>query len=339
MERLHFSAINEAYHKGILRSWEEGGCMEEITNRLGYRLSLTSTDFNEQVRPGGLLNLTVNITNTGFASLMNPRPLFVVLFPSPDGSGVRGEVGPSVKLELDPRTWEPGNSSFTASIRLPARIADGQYNLALWLPDEAESLQGNPLYAVQFANEGVWDESTGYNILGKVTVDSSATGSYKRTESIQVEELNSIQIAPLSTSTPASTAMVPAISGDLTSNPQISNDAESIILSLDYASGVYNAFQLFVDEDRDPKTGYVINGIGAETLFENHTWNIYSGSGNDWNWEPTEILIHFQDTGSRVSWNISRSLLRSSSFDVVFQLVDANWNTAFVTQKITYTIK
>lgn len=313
--------------------------MEEITNRLGYRLSLTSTDFNEQVRPGGLLNLTVNITNTGFASLMNPRPLFVVLFPSPDGRGVKGEVGPSVRLELDPRTWEPGNSSFTASIRLPARIADGQYNLALWLPDEAESLQGNPLYAVQFANEGVWDESTGYNILGKVTVDSSATGSYKRTEFNPVEELNSTDVIPLPTVTFAPTATVPAISGDLINNPQISNDAENIILSFDYASDIYNAFQLFVDEDRDPKTGYIINGIGAETLFENHTWNIYNGSGNDWNWEPTEVLVHFQDTGSRVSWNISRSLLRSSSFDVVFQLVDANWNTAFVTQKIAYTIK
>lgn len=52
MELLHFSAINEAYHKGILRSWEDGGCMEEINDRMGYRLSLTSADFNEQVRAG-----------------------------------------------------------------------------------------------------------------------------------------------------------------------------------------------------------------------------------------------------------------------------------------------
>ncbi|MEO5887795.1 MAG: DUF4832 domain-containing protein, partial [Anaerolineales bacterium] len=79
MELLHFSAINEAYHKGILRSWEEGGCMEEITNRMGYRISVTSVDFNEQARPGGTLNLTVNLQNTGFASIINERPLYVVL--------------------------------------------------------------------------------------------------------------------------------------------------------------------------------------------------------------------------------------------------------------------
>jgi len=94
-----------------------------------------------------------------------------------------------------------------------------------------------------------------------------------------------------------------------------------------------------VDKDQNPQTGYVINDIGAEALFENHTWNIYNGSGNDWNWAPTELLIHFEDTGSHVSWNISRSLLRSSGLDIVFQLVDSNWDAVFVTDKITYTLK
>jgi hypothetical protein len=181
MELLHFSAINEAYHKGIIRSWEEGGCLQEITDRMGYRLSLTAADFNEHVRPGGLLNLAVNLTNNGFASLMNPRPLFVVL------------QGPNsiflTKLKLDPRKWQPGNSSFTASIRLPSKMDEGNYTLALWLPDEAETLRSKAFYAVQFANEGVWDETTGYNILGSVKVDSSATGSYAQSDLMQVEEL------------------------------------------------------------------------------------------------------------------------------------------------------
>jgi len=200
MELLHFSALNEAYHKGILRSWEDGGCMEEIRNRLGYRLALTSADFNEEVRPGGLLNLRVNISNTGFASLMNPRPLFIVLV----GQNARSVPPHIVKLELDPRSWQPGSSSFTAKIRLPSNMANGEYNLALWLPDEAETLRENPLYSVQFANEGTWDESVGYNVLGKVTVDSSATGSYKSVDFIAVEELISTE----GNSLPASTSFV-----------------------------------------------------------------------------------------------------------------------------------
>lgn len=334
MELLHFSAINEAYHKGILRSWEEGGCMEEIKNRMGYRLSLTSADFNEQVRPGGLLNLTVNITNSGFASLMNPRPLFIVLSPSPNGRGDRGEGEAVVKLELDPRTWQPGDTSFTASIRLPSNMAQMEYNLALWLPDEAETLQPNPFYAVRFANEGIWGEATGYNILGKVTVDSSTTGSYKRAKFMEVEELLIGVTVPSVTSTHA-----PAALGEPISNIEISNDADMVHFSFKYASGQYNAFQLFVDTDQDPDTGFAINGIGAEALFENNAWNIYDGSGSDWNWSPTEVAIWFEDTGSHVNWKISRTMLNTSQFDVVFQLVDTNWDTVFATPKKSYTIK
>jgi hypothetical protein len=184
MELLHFSAINEAYHKGIVQSWEDGGCLDEITNRLGYRLALTSAEFNEEVRPSGLLNLTVEITNTGFAALMNPRPLFVVLVG-------RDAIPPyAIKLELDPRTWQPGTSSFVAKIRIPSRIQEGDYQLALWLPDEAETLRENPQFAVQFANEGTWEEATGYNILGTLHVDSAVTGSYQRADSMQIEDLN-----------------------------------------------------------------------------------------------------------------------------------------------------
>jgi hypothetical protein len=185
MELLHFSAINEAYHKGILRSWEEGGCLEEITNRLGYRLALESAAFNEEVRPGGLLDLTVNVVNTGFAALMNPRPLYVVLV-GWDASRIPPYES---MLELDPRTWQPGSFSFTVTIRLPSSMEEGEYNLALWLPDEAETLQKNSLYAVQFANERMWEQATGFNILGKIKVDASVTGSYQRVDSMQVEDL------------------------------------------------------------------------------------------------------------------------------------------------------
>ncbi len=325
MELLHFSAINEAYHKGILRSWEDGGCLQEITDRMGYRLSLTSADFNEQVRPGGLLKLTVNINNSGFAALMNPRPVFIVL---------KGTDSLTLtKLELDPRAWQPGDSSFTVSMRLPSKIKDGDYQLALWLPDEAEILQSNPQYAVQFANEGVWDEATGYNTLGQVTVASSVTGSYERSDSMQVEEI-SIHTATSSDSSAANQS-----NGELIFNPQISNDAETIQLSFDYASGQYNAFQLFIDTDQNSGTGFAVNGIGSEALFENHTWNIYDGSGSDWKWQPTEVLINFTDTGSHVGWNISRELLQATQFDIVFQIVDMNWDTVFTTQKNSYTIK
>lgn len=329
MKLLHFSAINEAYHKGILRSWEAGGCLQEIADHMGYRLALVTADFNEQVKSGGLLNLKVGITNNGFASLMNPRPLFVVLVAQD------GILHYKTKLDLDPRAWQPGAFSFSASIRLPSKMKEGEYALALWLPDEAETLQANPLYAVQFANENVWDESTGYNILGKILVDSSVPGSYKRGNSMKVEAVSSEAASPAPTSTPA-----PAALDEKISNIEVSNDAETVRFSFDYVSGTYNAFQLFMDTDRDPNTGFNLNEIGADVLIENDSLNLYGGSGtDDWNWTPAETAIAFEDTGSQVIWKIPRPLLNAVHFDAVFQLVDANWDTAYVTQKTSYTLK
>lgn len=182
MELLHFSALNEAYHKGILRSWEEGGCFDEISNRLGYRLSLTSADFSEQVRPGGVLSLTVHLQNTGFASIINERPLFVTL------SGQDGAPLYQVLLEIDPRTWEPGSATFAVKLHIPSNAPEGSYQLALWLPDGYESLRDNPFYSIQFANEGVWDEFTGYNILGSIQIDKNAGGNYQHGDQFEVME-------------------------------------------------------------------------------------------------------------------------------------------------------
>src|SRR5688572_19657091 len=334
MALLHFSAINEAYHKGILRSWEEGGCLEEIKNRMGYRISLTSADFNEQVRPGGVLNLAVNLQNTGFASIINEHPLYIVLV------GRDGSAPHRVKLDIDSRHWEPGSATFAAKLHIPSNIAEGEYRLGLWVPDGYESLQDNPLYAVQFANENVWDESMGYNILGTISVNKDAGGSYQRGEKFEfIESTSSVERSVVSLEPIPTPALQSPVGETLISNIEISNDAENVYLSFDYASGTYNGFQIFVDQDQNRETGYVINGIGAETLFENHTWNLYEGSGSDWKWEPTALLIHFEDSGSQVRWSILRKLFHSSNFDVLFQLVDANRNSVFVTSKLTYTLK
>jgi len=368
MELLHFSAINEAYHKGILRSWEEGGCMEEITNRLGYRFTLIKADFNEQIHPGGVLRLRLLIENLGFASLVNQRTVYAVL------DGEERYVEPLYHTDsiytnysgpvLDPRMWESGYIyEYKISFRIPSSAPEGKYKLALWVPDPSETLMNDPRYAIQFANQNIWDETNGFNILSdQVEITSSASGDYElfnkefrwfRSDSnwlmkpgyYAMRSLTSTAISSLteeSTSSALAAATAPFESPSISmliSHPQISSDAENVYFSFDYVSGAYNAFQLFVDNDQNPNTGFVIDGIGAETLFENHTWNIYDGSGPDWKWQPTEVLIHFEDTGSHVSWTIARSLLNSSQFDVVFQLVDTNWDSVSTTRKQTHTLK
>ena len=331
MELLHFSAINDAYHKGILRSWDEGGCMGEVAKRLGYRFALVDAAFNERVRPGGTIDLRVDIDNLGFASVINQRPLIVVL---------DGEERYVVPLNIDVRQWEPGTVTLAAKLHVPSGAKNGEYRLALWLPDGAETLRDNPFYAIQFANENVWQESTGLNELGTITVDRNAGGGYQSGKKMEVMESSAlVQRGVLQVLPAATISNVPSSEDSLISNVEISNDEETLFLSFDYTSGQYNAFQLFVDSDQDPGTGYRINGIGADALFENHTWNVYDGSGGDWKWQPTEVLNSFEDSGSRAVWSISRKLLDTVSFDVVAQLVDANWNAVSSTAKVTYTIK
>ena len=53
----------------------------------------------------------------------------------------------------------------TAQVRAPSTT--GTYSAALALPDPSASLAGTPAYAVQLANPGAWDATTGRNSLSR----------------------------------------------------------------------------------------------------------------------------------------------------------------------------
>jgi hypothetical protein len=169
MEFFHFSEIGDGWYPEVLSSWETQGCYSEMEKRLGYRFSLTKVTVNNEVRPGGIVNLDVGIKNEGFASLINPRPVYVIL---------DGPARYTVKLPIEPRRWSPGSdSSFGIQLRVPIDAPSGEYNLALWLPDAYESLQKDIRYSIQFANDNIWDEDNGYNLIGNINVSPQVTGS------------------------------------------------------------------------------------------------------------------------------------------------------------------
>lgn len=167
MTKLHMSYVNREFQSDVLASWQT--CREEMEKRLGYRLRLESAQLPSAVKPGGSFTLTLAIENEGFAAPYNARPVFVVL---------RG-AGTTTRVQLpkaDPRRWLTGGS-LTARLRLPSALVAGTYTLSLWLPDAAEGLQSKSAYAVQLANDAIWDAATGENALGKLEVASDAPGS------------------------------------------------------------------------------------------------------------------------------------------------------------------
>jgi cysteine-rich repeat protein len=168
---LHFSYLNSLYHPQVLDGWEAGGCMGDIRRKLGYRLVISEALFSESVAPGGALGVSIRLMNEGYASMFNQRPVFLVLG--------EGEMRRAALLsKVDPRLFSAGSEAqIKAWLRVPSDLAPGTYRLALWMPDEATSIQGSPDYAVRTANTGAWDPATGENVLAAdLKVDPSAPG-------------------------------------------------------------------------------------------------------------------------------------------------------------------
>ena len=172
LEMLGFSYLNHDYHPGVVSGWQEQGCYDEIRRRLGYRFVLERVIHSERVRPGGILQLTIELRNQGFAALFNARPLMIVLSNGSDRYAVE-------LSEVDPRMFTAGElSTLTTRLRLPAAIATGDYELSLWLPDAASELRANPEYAIRLANTGTWN-TDGRNIMvAALPVDADAPGDF-----------------------------------------------------------------------------------------------------------------------------------------------------------------
>jgi len=158
LETLHARYINDGWYGPVLERWTTEGCMDEIKRRLGYRFVLQNMQISEEVKPGGVLHVVLNLKNVGFGSLFNPRDVELIL--------QNGASAYAAQISCDPRRWEPGdNQTLDTYFRIPANIPEGYYTVKLNLPDPAPTLRANSLYAIRLANDGVWEGATGHNIL------------------------------------------------------------------------------------------------------------------------------------------------------------------------------
>jgi hypothetical protein len=177
MVRLHWSFIDEGYWANVVDPttglWAQPtACRPEITERLGYRFVLEQATYSQAVRPGDLLELTAQLRNEGFANPFNARPLYVVL----KGNGVT-YAALLAGNDADPRRWVPGQvTTFSRRLGVPSSVVPGTYTLALWLPDAGSAIKTRPEYAIRFLDTGVWEATTGHNLLTtQFSVSTSAT--------------------------------------------------------------------------------------------------------------------------------------------------------------------
>lgn len=162
MARLHYSYLNSEYKLEVINGWNTGGCLPAVTRSLGYRFAVTRLAVSEHAYEGGDLYVQLDVANRGYAAMVNPRPVYLVL--------TNGTVRHIERIPADPRDWAPGTTT-TLNVRvpLPAALVRGQYKMLLWMPDESPKIDTDPRYSVRLANVG--GDPAG-NPLGTVTVEA-----------------------------------------------------------------------------------------------------------------------------------------------------------------------
>ena len=166
LEEFHWSYLNSDYNTATHAVWKDGGCFEEISRRLGYRIVLIGANYGDSFAAGKDFSIDIKLKNAGFASMINPRDLEFIVASASDP-----QEKYVIATDFDPRVWKGGKEyRYQTSITLPSELEAGEeYRLYMNLPDPTETLHDNPLFSIRLANENVWDEATGYNLLGTFT--------------------------------------------------------------------------------------------------------------------------------------------------------------------------
>ena len=166
MEKYHWTYLHRDYHPAVARQWKSEGSWEEIVRRLGYRLALDKIILTPEPKAGQKFEVYCQLHNSGFAAPANKRDVELILVSTSNPS--KKYVYPQ---SVDPRFWLPGEEhEFTLSCTLDSAL-QGEYKVCLNLPDPYASLHDDPRYSIRLANDNVWEDPTGYNVLTTIVVE------------------------------------------------------------------------------------------------------------------------------------------------------------------------
>ncbi|HSD62209.1 MAG TPA: DUF4832 domain-containing protein [Ignavibacteriaceae bacterium] len=172
LARMRWSVLNKDYNEEVLNRWIAEGCMDEVKRRLGYRFELQQATISDSIKPAGIFNFSFRIANYGFASPFNPRNLEIILRNTATSQRYR------LITDVDPRFWMAGDTAYVSiTAGIPASMEEGDYSAFIFLADPENRLHDNPDFAVRLANNGLWEDSTGYNSLNhQIKITNNAGG-------------------------------------------------------------------------------------------------------------------------------------------------------------------
>ncbi len=162
MRTMHVSFLNTAYNNDVNNDWDSLGCIGSIRKKLGYRFLLREAHLPVDAVAGHAFSFTMQIRNDGYASPFNARPLLLILRNQRNGKEF------ALTCKADIRVWFSGNIGCKETLKLPADMPAGKYELFLDFPDSYPSIAKRPEYSIRLANEDCWEMNTGYNKLNYV---------------------------------------------------------------------------------------------------------------------------------------------------------------------------
>lgn len=173
--KTHTTYLNRYWNNSVIDSWKEEIYKGEdtryqgqsgytyIVNHLGYRFVLRQCQMDSRVYQGQSFNLEIKIENVGFANLINGKKVSILL----EGENNAYEI----TTDIDARKWNSKElTNIKEQISLPYNIAIGEYKVYFRISKLGDYTTDNNYQCIQFANDGIWKESIGANMIGSICV-------------------------------------------------------------------------------------------------------------------------------------------------------------------------
>ena len=185
----HTTYLNSGWHEsviGAMKRTDYAGDDERyqgekgytyIRNHMGYRFVVRSVKATREVPVGDYLILETDIENVGFANLVKPKELVLILqkgstYVQRPISSLEEKAGEYAE-NADARAWDSQSiTHLKLVVRLDEDLPEGEYEMYIRLAaaDDGEKI-GEVGYPVKFANEGkLYDKKIGANYLGNIIV-------------------------------------------------------------------------------------------------------------------------------------------------------------------------
>lgn len=161
LRRFHWSYLNLSYNPQVIDLWRKEGFLQDVRDHLGYRLHLEKAATSPDASAGGSARIELTLNNTGYAAPFNPREVRIAL------RNTRTDETYEASLPVETRAWLPDQPiALSATLGLPDSLPEGNYRWHLMIADGSTSLRDRPDYAIQLANDRLYNKATGWHDLG-----------------------------------------------------------------------------------------------------------------------------------------------------------------------------